>query len=104
MFRQHYKKSGNWSVDWELENPEPMRQLLPTGRELLICVSQKENVWLFNSSENCFGLLKHHESCFDDFCMIYPMGQYIVTLAQNSEVASWEIASGKMVTSSERNE
>lgn len=45
-----------------------------------------------------FKYLKMHESQFNDFCLVYPAGKYIVTLAQNNQLSSWEVKTGVAVS------
>lgn len=94
---KHYKKSGTWFVDSEIDCPQVFKRVTVSFRETIICVSEFNNIYILNFNEKSFKLLLEHSSGFNDVCMVYPMGTEFVTLAHNKEVALWRIDTGILV-------
>lgn len=66
-------------------------------RDILIGISEDGEIMQHDFAENSFKFIKRYQSKFNDLCMIYPAGEYFVTLQHNREVTSWELATGEMV-------
>ncbi|XP_022907276.2 cilia- and flagella-associated protein 43 isoform X1 [Onthophagus taurus] len=96
---RHYKKSGNWICDWKIKLTVPVIKVLASIRDNLIALNEYDDILYFDNHLNDFVTLREHESFFNDFCILYPVGEIIVTMARNQEITAWEVSTGKMLDS-----
>lgn len=96
LLLQYYKKSGQWILERTVECPEPFIRLLTSPKDL-VCISETDNIYTFNLNDNTFSMFLTNCGGLTDICMIYPMGNRMVSLAHNTELALWEIETGKFV-------
>lgn len=66
-------------------------------KDYLICVSLTENIYIYDLIKGTFTQINQYESLIDDVIMIYPTGEFIVTLSQHRDVTLWISESGKFV-------
>lgn len=74
-----------------------MTFLITNIKDVLFSLSIKGNIFKYDASYEIFSQIKEHESNINDIIIIYPKGDSIVTLSQNSEVTLWKTSDGKMV-------
>lgn len=86
-----------WEQVLAVEPPEPIEMITSNGKDFLVAVTVSGNILLYDDSNNTFEYISNNESRFDDFCLVYPIGKHIVTLAHNNQLSSWEVATGKLV-------
>lgn len=82
---------------WSCETVEFIEYITSDNREQLVATTAKGNIMKMNIEKWEFRYITIHDSQFNDFCLVYPTGKYIVTLALNNLLSSWEVASGVMV-------
>jgi hypothetical protein len=93
---KHYKKSGTWSMDWSMVPPQPTYKLFARF-EYLIAITTKFDLVQVLPAQNEFKYVKQHETQFDDFCLIYPTGQYLLAMVQERTVNLYKITTGELV-------
>lgn len=74
-----------------------MKKLLSNYGDGLIGITVDNDILEYNNSECVFQYIKQFQSKFNDVCLIYPAGQYFVTLQQFKKVNLWEVATGAKV-------
>ncbi|XP_044262211.1 cilia- and flagella-associated protein 43 [Tribolium madens] len=93
---RHYKKSGTWTMDWSLVPPQPI-QKIQSRFDYLIAITTKFDLIQVMPTQNDFKYVKINESQFDDFCLVYPTGEYLLALTHNHMVNSYKVATGEMM-------
>ncbi|KAJ8944589.1 hypothetical protein NQ318_006002 [Aromia moschata] len=93
---RHYKKSGEWVCDWTIELDVIIRNMYCNKADYLIGVTNHEEIVKISNVEE-MTYLKHHDTNFNDFCLIYPTGEHIVALRVHKFLAVYEVATGKVV-------
>lgn len=82
---------------WRGEPPEPIENITSNNKDQLVATTVNGNILHFDNDNWTFKYIQYYESKFNDLCLVYPIGKYIVTLAQNKQLTTWEIANGNMV-------
>lgn len=65
-------------------------------KDVLVATTTSGNILLLDSTTLTFSYIKRGETRFNDFCLIYPTGETVVTLAHNNELSSWATADGAL--------
>lgn len=72
------------------------------NREYLVATTSTGNVMKLHIDKWEINPVKIRQSHYDNFCLVYPLGKYVVTLAQNNLLSSWDIHTGLIVSSNNR--
>lgn len=94
---QHFKKSGEWICDWQVTPPSSMKNITSNYKDILLGITEDGEIMHYDFSENTFKYIRQYQNDINDLCLIYPTGEYFVTLQHNREIISWELATGEMV-------
>ncbi|RZB40350.1 WD repeat-containing protein 96 [Asbolus verrucosus] len=92
---RHYKKCGTWSMDWTIDPPEKLNKIL-SRLENLIGVTKRHDI--LQILQNDFKFVKRNESGFNDFCLIYPTGQYVMALCHNNTLNLYRVSTGDPIS------
>ncbi|GJQ81907.1 hypothetical protein Trydic_g3740, partial [Trypoxylus dichotomus] len=90
----HFKKSGHWSCDWQVTPDYTIVRLLNSPRDFLAAVSERGNILVYNSQNHEFSFVKQYEIFFRGLCLIYPVGDIVVTMAWHSTITAWDAITG----------
>lgn len=99
---QYYKKSSttnNWELIWRAIPPERVTNITSNVKDIIVITTFYGNIVTLHPDNDkvTFIYRKTNETRFNDFCLIYPAGQIVVTLAHNDEISSWAVADGVKV-------
>ncbi|KAK5649933.1 hypothetical protein RI129_000962 [Pyrocoelia pectoralis] len=93
---KHFKKCGLWECTSTFTPPEPLKKIITNYKDLLVGLSETGEMLYYNNAEERFKYIIQYESRINDVCLIYPTGEYFVTLQHNREITSWEVSTGKI--------
>lgn len=96
-FFQHYRKAGDWSVTWRFIPPEPVMNITSNTKDCLVATTYNGNILSIDLETSSFQYLKKDESRFSYVVMIYPTGEYILTLSHSNELICWGTVDGLKV-------
>lgn len=94
---QHFKKSGKWCCDWQVTPKITVVRLLNSPRDFLLGVTERGDIVVYNNQTQEFSYIKQYEILFRGLCLIYPVGEIIVTLAWCKTLTAWEVSTGTPV-------
>ncbi|KAK4881574.1 hypothetical protein RN001_004893 [Aquatica leii] len=92
---KHFKKTGTWVCVWTVTPPMPFSRLISNSKETLVGKSTHGDILYYSLTNEKFNYVVENEGKINDVCIIYPTGQYFVTLQHNHEVASWSVETGE---------
>ncbi|KAI4459081.1 hypothetical protein MML48_6g00013951 [Holotrichia oblita] len=95
----HFKKSGNWCCDWQVTPKITVIRLLNSPRDFLVGVTERGDIVVYNNQTQEFSFVKQYEILFRGLCLIYPVGEIIVTLAWYKTLTAWEVSTGTPIDS-----
>lgn len=97
VYLQHFKKSGNWCCDWSVQPKHIVVRLLNSPRDYLVGVTERGDILVYNNQNQQFSFVKRYEIYFRGVCLIYPVGEIIVTMAWYRTITAWQISTGRPV-------
>ncbi|XP_017769333.1 PREDICTED: cilia- and flagella-associated protein 43 [Nicrophorus vespilloides] len=92
---RHYVKTGDWVLNWSVHTPLSIKKF--NGREHLVCITQINDVRLFNEQTKDFDKVCGDSSRISDFAIIFPRGKTFVTLSHQRKLNLWNIATGLLL-------
>lgn len=84
-------------MDWSLEPPEPLYRI-KTKLEYLIAITVDFNLLQISPNQNEFKWIKRNESVFNDFCLVYPTGEYLLALSHSHRINCYKVSTGEIVS------
>lgn len=77
--------------------PPESPQKLTSRFEYLVLLTSNLNILQVLPSQNEFKCIKEKESCFNDLCLVYPMGRYFMVLTHKHIINLFKVDSGELV-------
>ncbi|XP_076260442.1 cilia- and flagella-associated protein 43 [Rhynchophorus ferrugineus] len=96
---KHYKKSsGEWVCDWKYEINRKLLGIFCNKHDRCVALTENYEIVQLGNSSDSLKIVKEDESNFMDLCLIYPAGEYVVTLCQDSILLVYNVANGELIS------
>ncbi|XP_050507763.1 cilia- and flagella-associated protein 43 isoform X1 [Diabrotica virgifera virgifera] len=94
---RHYKKLGTWSCDWTIDLESPVHRIASVKSEYLIVNDEDGELMKLTETEDALSLTSTSVA-ISDFCMIYPLGDYIVALRKQTNLVVFKVETGEQMS------
>ncbi|KAG5881166.1 hypothetical protein JTB14_024580 [Gonioctena quinquepunctata] len=98
---RHYKKSGAWMIDWILPLEIGINYLMSNKSDYLIGINVELDIVTINNTNGIITHLKPHMSAISDFCLISPVGEYLVAVRKEKILDVFHVETGNFISTYE---